>query len=256
MVPYVILGLLLYYVYARNDALPSWGTMEATDIETIKKNQYPELTKKITNKIKTLFPITKERVAHDLMRMKSFNDMFLHKVGYIPDKTHYDMFKLEDTGAYTYKYVIHYLNNKYNLELDETNILDELYEYNPMILEVKRNLNKLRPIHASGILGIPINLYHSDSANTPSMPAGHSVQGMLFAAIIYRKNKQLFDAHNDELDMIIKIGFDIGLRRIMAGLHFPSDHVAAGIFVLEMTKIWDIPVYDKKIRRLLLPLIR
>lgn len=256
MVPYVILGLFLYFIYTKNDVLPSWGVMEAVDLETIKRNKYPETTRTITDKLKSLFPLNRNVIAHELMRMKSFNDRFLDKLTYIPDKTHYDMFKLEDTGSYTYKFVINYLNNKYNLDLKENAILDELYEFNPVILEVKRNLNRLRPERASGILGIPINVYASTSANTPSMPAGHSVQGMLFAAIVYRKNKKLFETRDDELDNIMRIGFDIGLRRIMAGLHFLSDHVAAGIFVLEITKNWDIPVYETKLRRLLLSLVQ
>jgi hypothetical protein len=224
--------------------------MQKNDLEQIKNNKYLEVTRRITNKIKDNFPTTKESIKHDLQRIGYFNNMLSKRVPYMPDTTHHELFKQEDSGLKTYTHIITELNQKHNLQINQKSVTDELFEYSPMILAVKQSLNRLRPLQASRILGIPIQHVNSCSANTPSLPSGHTIQGLLFGAMLYRKHKTFFAQHPDTLRWLIEFCNDIGMRRIMAGLHFPSDHLAGAMFVLEITKSWDIPEYDRLVRKI------
>jgi hypothetical protein len=224
--------------------LPSWGIMKHDDIKKIEKNKYTFLTQRIIQKLLQKFPLNKNQIKAQLYEIQKYNKQLNNKVNY-SDKAHYDYFKQEDTSLKTYEDLIRYLNIDYNLGINYDTIIKEMKEYSPVILQVKQTLNRLRPHQASHLLKIPIKHLDSESANTPSMPAGHSAQGMLVAAILYRNNKPFFDTNEKVLNKVMNVCLDVGRRRIIAGLHYPIDHQAAKVLVLEVVEDWDIPLYVK-----------
>ena len=116
--------------------------------------------------------------------------------------------------------------------------------FNKLILELKMAFNRLRPLQSSFIEDIPIKTYITYSGQTPALPSGHSLQGFLFGALIYYNFKKYFDSLNtvDELYLLVRVCKDAGHRRIMAGLHYPSDMLASWVIfghILKYLKIDD-----------------
>jgi hypothetical protein len=223
--------------------LPPWGRLNKEDLDTIKENKYPFLTRRIINKLQTMFPINTQTIKTNLLEIQKYNQL-INVQPYDKDtRAHYDFFKQEDQTIKTIYDTITTLNTQHSLNIDYETVIKEVLSYSPVILHVKQELNQLRPKQASIILGIPIKVLESKSADTPSLPSGHSIQGMLAAAIIYRDNKPFFDAHTEILGWLVKRCLDIGIRRIIAGLHFPIDHEAAKVFVKEVVQDWNIKPY-------------
>lgn len=243
---FLIVGGLLLYLLARSNTtepcqkIPSWGRLNNEDLETIEKNKYPFLTRRIINKLQTLFPLNMEILKTNLLEIQKYNQL-INVQPYAKDtRAHYDFFKHEDTKIKTINDIILQLNTQHNLNIDYDVVIKEVFNYSPVILQVKQELNRIRPKQASVLLKIPVKVLESKSADTPSLPSGHSIQGMLAAAIIYRDNKPFFDTHRDILQRVIVKCLDIGIRRIIAGLHFPMDHEAAKVFVAEVVEDWGI----------------
>jgi hypothetical protein len=72
---------------------------------------------------------------------------------------------------------------------------------------------------------------------------------MLIGAILYRDNKEFFDKNPKVLQAVTNIFLDVGIRRIIAGLHYPYDHEGAKLFVEEVVKEWNIPKYVQLLAR-------
>ena len=109
--------------------------------------------------------------------------------------------------------------DEYGIEvptLDRINNLKDQSE--SIILQLKRHYNRPRPVKVAKELGLPLDTFPLETANTPSYPSGHSTQGRLVALLLadevpleHRKN-------------ILDIGERIGHGRQIAGAHYPSDH--------------------------------
>lgn len=244
----ILAGGVLFYLLSRSETkqpchegeLPSWGRLNKEDLDTIQQNKYPFLTRRIINKLQTMFPLNIQTIKTNLLEIQKYNQL-INVQPYDKDtRAHYDFFKQEDQKIKTIYEIITTLNAQHNLKIDYDTVIQQVLSYSPVILQVKQELNRLRPKQASTILGIPIKVLESKSADTPSLPSGHSIQGMLAGAIIYRDNILFFDSRKDILKWLVKRCTDIGMRRIIAGLHFPIDHEAAKVFVQEVVQDWDI----------------
>ena len=125
-------------------------------------------------------------------------------------------------------------NNKYiEKVLDESAII---------IKTLKNHFNRPRPTKLAPYFGIDLDVLNSKTSNTPSYPSGHSTQARLIAEIYAAK----YPEHRRNL---VKAAEECGGGRIMAGLHYPTDH-RAGVYLakrlfslLKTTKI----TYDQKI---------
>jgi len=241
---------ILFYLFSQSNStnqvkyiLPPWGVISPSHINEITKNKFPFLTQRIIKKLRMLFLLNVDTTKKELNSIREWNQQLNQKVSY-DDKTHYDLFKQEDTSLKTYQNIIIQLN-KHELNLDFDKVYGEVKDYSPVIYQVKYDINRLRPFQASYILKIPIKHLDSESADTPSMPAGHTIQSLLFAAIIYRDNKTFFENHIDLLKWMIEICLDVGKRRVIAGLHYPSDNIAGRVFVMEVIKEWNIEEFTK-----------
>ena len=94
--------------------------------------------------------------------------------------------------------------------------LTNLYSnYTPLILFLKYFINRARPAQVNNY--IKNNMLVSYSADTPAYPSGHSFQAYILACKLSKKyperKKQLF-----------ALAEDCGYARIIAGLHYSSDH--------------------------------
>jgi PAP2 superfamily len=158
-------------------------------------------------------------------------------------KTHYQFFKYEDFDTFNwtvyYKYISNKYKNKFNKDAPSIDIINfELSRFNKLILELKRAFNRLRPFQSSFIENIPIKTYITYAGQTPAIPSGHSFQGFLFGALVYSNLSEYFLSLDpieleSQMKLLIRVVKDTGHRRVMAGIHYPSDMLASW-FVFEI----------------------
>ena len=150
--------------------------------------------------------------------------------------TNYDFFKYEDFDTFNwlvyYKYISDQSKN-YDIKIEPYEKIESRVQlFNLLILQLKKVFGRIRPYQSSLIENIQIKTYITYAGQTPAIPSGHSCQGFLFGAMIYFYAKQYFDilesdAFNKELKLLISVCKDTGHRRIMAGVHYPSDMYAS-----------------------------
>ena len=100
-----------------------------------------------------------------------------------------------------------------NLEFSENNLSQIIFESLPFLMENKRFHNRPRPTQVNANI-TPIQ---SQTAATPSYPAGHTFQSYLIAHHLSLKHPK----HRDEFFQIAK---RIADARVSVGLHYPSDN--------------------------------
>jgi len=110
-----------------------------------------------------------------------------------------------------------YLRDK-DIELTESQRedLDAINrDTNTLLFKFKLFYNRPRPHQVSD----DITEIENVGGKTPSYPAGHSTSGYVIGEWLASQ----FPEHATELR---NIGLEVGLNRILVGLHFPSDHIA------------------------------
>ena len=111
----------------------------------------------------------------------------------------------------------------FGLEYDEKYINQVLDESTIFIKSLKNKFNRPRPVQLGPYFGITLKLSKSRTAKTPSYPSGHTTQSRLIAEIY----GAMYPDHRKNL---LRASEECGAGRIIAGLHFPQDHVA-GIYL-------------------------
>ena len=99
-------------------------------------------------------------------------------------------------------------------ENDLQEIIDESVKF---IMKVKYKYNRPRPYQIAEHYNIEdFKIHKLDTAQTPSYPSGHALQGRLIALMLSEK-----DPYNE--NQYMEISKNISESRIMARVHFPSD---------------------------------
>ena len=104
-----------------------------------------------------------------------------------------------------------------NLIIDNDFIKRTLEDIDRFILNIKGFYGRPRPYQINQYHGIDIELYDSKTAQTPSYPSGHALQGRLIYRILEKDNP----SHSENLK---RISDQISYARILRGVHFPSDN--------------------------------
>ena len=99
-------------------------------------------------------------------------------------------------------------------ENDLQEIIDESVKF---IMKVKYKYNRPRPYQIAEHYNIEdFKIHKLDTAQTPSYPSGHALQGRLIALMLSEK-----DPYNE--NQYMEISKNISESRIMARAHYPSD---------------------------------
>jgi hypothetical protein len=113
--------------------------------------------------------------------------------------------------------------------------------------QFKRHLQRPRPFQTSMLLGMgPYTYYWAKTAVTPSAISGHAVQAGMMGCYAYhrlfRYDEELAARYRKHLQ---QWATDCGDRRVMAGVHYPSDNVASWIVLLRLVDhVYD----DRRVR--------
>lgn len=86
------------------------------------------------------------------------------------------------------------------------------------LMHLKGHFDRARPYQLGPVLGKNIHMLLSDP-RTPSYPSGHSFEAYLFAFI-------LGDEHPEHQADLIDLAEQVGVTRVIGGVHYPSDITA------------------------------
>ena len=101
-----------------------------------------------------------------------------------------------------------------NLEIDREKFMSILKDTNTIIFKFKYLFNRPRPHQVTDLEEID-----NTAGKSPSYPAGHSTTGAVAAELL----SEQFPEHAEEFRVI---GTEVGYNRVIAGLHYMSDHLA------------------------------
>ena len=106
---------------------------------------------------------------------------------------------------------------KNGVQVSSDELTQIFMESSKFIIQLKYKFNRPRPYQIAEHYGIEDFKRHKlDTANTPSYPSGHALQGRLIALMLSEK-----DPYNE--NQYMEISKNISESRIMARVHFPSD---------------------------------
>lgn len=116
------------------------------------------------------------------------------------------------------------LIQKYNIDFS-VEYLKNLYSIlRPIISDIKYFYNRPRPYQLAEYYGQHINIIRTDTHHTPSYPSGHTAYAALISNILSDKHPE----HKVHFEEIVDI---CGKARMLQGVHFRSDCIAAKTFV-------------------------
>ena len=210
-----------------------------TDAFTIlDKKTFDEMLQEIAAK----YPPTEENIRADLLLMqRSIIPRFDEPVSYAPGKTQGDLFWLEDEcrDECVFDWIIEDLNSKHGLQLSKPALMREANDIAmDDIMRAKDYFAKPRPIVTRDLLQIPIQAFDVASARSPALPSGHAIQAMMVGCIIYRDHKGVLTP--DDVRGLAQRCADVGWRRVVGGVHYPSDVLGGIVFVRYATQGFNV----------------
>ena len=212
---------------------------------TTKRDWFQETLQEIAVKI----PVVEKTIVEDLYNMQQkITPLFHEKVPW-NSKTYGELFLSEDSGPETFVFDS-ILREELGLigrdaQIYKMKVLKELQDkFHDSIMKAKDHYRRWRPKYMSRHYNIPFVIYDMPSAQGWSLPSGHTIQALLFGAVLYRDHKSLFEKGGAEsaalLERMAKKCLEVGFRRVVGGVHYPSDVVGGIIFVKNATRDWGI----------------
>jgi len=112
-------------------------------------------------------------------------------------------------------------------------------------LRFKDTFQRARPYQVAFMLGSPLQHRLATSATTPSFPSGHALQTYCEVAAILDLDLSLAA---DIQSALFSLAHDVGDRRVLAGVHYPSDNYASAMIFNEIVSLaWPV-AFSKGLR--------
>ena len=125
-----------------------------------------------------------------------------------------EAFKIYDTGFE--KYIADTFSTV-GVEEDILAILMEIRkDITPLIVKLKYHYQRVRPNQLACMLKMPLYVYKSLSADTPSYPSGHALQAKLYCEVLGNRYPEYYKKLQD-------LAQNIADSRLYMGVHYPSD---------------------------------
>jgi hypothetical protein len=94
-------------------------------------------------------------------------------------------------------------------------------------LRFKEHFQRPRPYQVAYLLGKKFEYEFAKSAVTPSLISGHSLQGLVGRTQAFMDVKPELEGTPEGVESLQQYCVDIGDRRVMAGVHYPSDNLGS-----------------------------
>ena len=102
--------------------------------------------------------------------------------------------------------------------VDIQDVCEEIYhDINPLIAKLKVHFNRPRPYQLANYYKLKLFPFDSFSANSPSVPSGHTVQSYVMLNVL----GSMYPTHYKFCKTIID---EVAESRVNLGLHYPSDN--------------------------------
>ena len=113
---------------------------------------------------------------------------------------------------------VEYLNRHGVEDIKKDDLNEVLNELEPLLIRLKEHYNRPRPYQLANYYGLDLYVpVEACNALTPSYPSGHSYEGYILGELLSKR----YPEHKDGL---LKLGKNIGLSRLVIGVHYRSDH--------------------------------
>ena len=172
---------------------------------------------------------------------RQFDQVVSSPVRLLQWKTHRDLFSDEDTegGSHVFQGFQFYDRNEDDKSLGAMSHLCFQSDRNKngnIVSLFKNHLQRPRPMQMALRFNYSQFEYHDAGTSiTPSMCSGHCLQSMTsVGGLIERLLDDGISLHPEQLRVFAQWAVDIGDRRVMAGVHYPSDNIASWILFLSM----------------------
>ena len=178
------------------------------------KTMKPRHKKRLSKKI-TLFPqnpklTIKEPPANDSNKTRA--EVF-YLLSYNDGVIDNEMVQAYDNIVKAFMPIV----EKNGLQVSSDEIQEILEQASKFTLQLKYKFNRPRPYQIAEHYGIKdFKIHNLDTANSPSYPSGHALQGRLIA-------RYLSDKDPSNKNEYMMIGHNISESRIMARAHYVSD---------------------------------
>lgn len=156
---------------------------------------------------------------------------------------HAELFQLEDTEklAAAYRSYDRELAKDYSEEAIESIRVHSMYtKVGDVSMQFKYFLQRPRPYQTAPLFAGPEFRYlEAKTAHTPSMCSGHAVQCALSAGGMLErlwadKNPLFITRHSASVRALTQWAVDAGDRRVLAGVHYPSDNLCSWLIFLRL----------------------
>ncbi len=158
--------------------------------------------------------------------------------------THSAFFQEEDQGKIFASYAMYdrKLDARYPAIFSDVFFAGLASKCSSTQLQFKRQFQRPRAYQAAFLLGeYEFNLEEAISSMTPSMVSGHSLQGLIgVGAVMEHICESGIDFSDDSWLALSQYAVDIGDRRVMAGVHYPSDNLGSWIVLMRLAnRVFD-----------------
>ena len=102
-------------------------------------------------------------------------------------------------------------------------------------LRLKDRFQRPRPYQAALLMASDITPHLAETAQTPSFPSGHALQAYCVVAAVLNAVASTTTI-SPGLTALMRLAHDIGDRRVLAGVHYPSDNYASAVVFNELTR--------------------
>jgi hypothetical protein len=151
-----------------------------------------------------------------------------------PAPTHAMLFREEDEGNFA-RTLLACCGSLLPLQKELTRVAEAAApeRLHVMDLHLKHPFQRPRPYQAARLLGRTLRHEYALWAFTPALVSGHALEGALVGACVYEwlLANHPGSAHAAEADLQ-QWCMDVGDRRVMAGVHYPTDGAASYVALL------------------------
>lgn len=106
-----------------------------------------------------------------------------------------------------------------------------------IITSLKTYFERSRPYQVAGALNLTLPYLVALSGQTPAFPSGHNTEAKILGAGLFHDEFTRLSNNATLQRWMLRFIYDIGERRVIAGVHFPSDDWAGNYVANEIMKL-------------------